>query len=105
MVVKCTIIGSLRLWSSELDQQQVLLHVTGVTPAVSRSVRNLPPPPLPSSSNAYVQATPVVGSVNFRTLNSRTAFFNWSYCALCVLSDTRVLRCMMFIFCVELFWA
>ena len=27
------------------------------------------------------------------------AFSNWSYCVLCVLSDTLGLGCMMFIFC------
>ena len=29
------------------------------------------------------------------------AFFNWSYCVPCVLSDTLVSTCMMFIFCVK----
>ena len=29
------------------------------------------------------------------------AFFNWSYCVLCVLSDTLALGCMMFVFCVK----
>ena len=30
-----------------------------------------------------------------------SAFFNWSYCVLCVLSDTLALRCMIFIFFVQ----
>ena len=52
-------------------------------------------------SNACVQATLGIGSVNFRTGDFGGAFFNWSYCVLSVLSDTLVLRCMMFIFCVK----
>ena len=52
-------------------------------------------------SNAHVQATPDVGSVKFRAVDFGGAFFNWSYCAPCVLSDTWALRCMMFVFCVK----
>ena len=58
-------------------------------------------PPALGPSNAYVQATLGVGSVNFRTLDFGSAFINWSECVLCVLSDTLVLRCMMFMFCVK----
>ena len=53
------------------------------------------------SSNAYGQATPGVGSVNSRTVDFGGAFFDWSYCVPCVLSDTWGLRCRMFIFCVK----
>ena len=59
-----------------------------------------PPPPL-CPCNSYVQAPLGVASVNFRTMDFGGAFFNWSHCVLCVLSDTWVLRCMMFIFCVK----
>ena len=52
-------------------------------------------------SNAYVQSTLDFGSVNFRTVDFGGAFFNWSYCVQWVLSDTWILRCMMFIFCVK----
>ena len=52
-------------------------------------------------SNAYVQATLGIGSVNFRTMDFGGAFFNWSCCVLCVLSDTFVLRCILFMFCVR----
>ena len=52
-------------------------------------------------SNAYVQATRGVGSVNFRTADFGGAFFNWSHCVLCVLSDAWVLRCMTSTFCVK----
>ena len=63
-------------------------------------LQRYPPPPL-CPGNAYVQATPGVGSVNFRTVDLGGAFFNWSHCALCVLSDSWVLGFMMFIFCVQ----
>ena len=46
----------------------------------------------------YGQATLGVGSVNFRTVDFGGAFFHWSYC---VLSDSLVLRCMMFMFRVK----
>ena len=52
-------------------------------------------------SNAHGQETPGVGSVNFRTVGFGGAFPNWSYCVPCVLSDTLVLRCRMFTFCVK----
>ena len=52
-------------------------------------------------SNACVQATLGVGSVNFCTVDFGGAFFNWSYCVPCVLPDTLVLTCMIFIFCVR----
>ena len=51
--------------------------------------------------NAHVKATLGFGSVNFRTVDFGGAFFNWSYFVRCVLFDTCVLRCMMFIFCVK----
>ena len=58
--------------------------------------------PSPCASNAHVQATLGVGSVNFRTVNVfGGALFNKSYCVLRVLSDTWVLRCRMFILCVK----
>ena len=41
-------------------------------------------------SNAYVQATPDVASVNLRTVDFGGAFFDWSSCVLCALSDTLV---------------
>ena len=50
-------------------------------------------------SNTYVQATVGVGSGNFRIVDFGGVFFNW--CVQCVLSDTLLLRCMMFIFCVK----
>ena len=56
-------------------------------------------PPCPS--NTHVQTTLGIGSVNFRTMDFGGAFFNWSYWVLCVLSDTLVLSCMVFIFCVK----
>ena len=62
------------------------------------------PPRCPSNrcpSNAYVQATPGVGSVNFCTVDFGGAFFNVFYCVPCVLPNTLVLRCMMFILCVK----
>ena len=65
------------------------------------------PCPLPAFVHACTritgpaQASLGIGSVNFRTVDFADAFFNWSYCVLCVLSDTSVLRCMMFIFCVK----
>ena len=49
-------------------------------------------------SNTYVKATPGVGSINFYTVDFGGAFFNWSYCVRCVLSNTLVLRCMVFCF-------
>ena len=49
----------------------------------------------------FVQATLGVGSVKFSTVDFGGAFFNWFCCVLCVLSDTLVWRCMMFIFCVK----
>ena len=52
-------------------------------------------------SNAYVQATPTVGSVNFCTVVFGGAFFNSFYCLPCVLPDILVLRCTKFIFCVK----
>ena len=52
-------------------------------------------------SNAYVQATLGVGSVNFFTVDVGGAFFNSFYCMPCVLPDTLVLRWTMFIFCVK----
>ena len=58
-----------------------------------------PPPSCPS--NACVQATLGVGSGKFRTVDFGGAFFSWSYCVPCVLSDTLVLRCMMFMLCVK----
>ena len=60
----------------------------------------IPPPPL-CPSNAYVQATLGVGSVDFCTVDFGGAFFNWFYCVPCVLPDTLVLRSMKFIFCVK----
>ena len=54
-----------------------------------------------SPSNAYVQATPAVGSVKLCTVDFGGAFFIWSCCVLRVLSDALALRCMMFIFCVK----
>ena len=51
--------------------------------------RSSPPPLLP--------ATLGVGSVNFHTLDFGGAFFTWSYCVLCVLSDTWFLRCVVII--------
>ena len=62
---------------------------------------NPPTPPPPCPSNPYFQATLGVGSVNFCTVDSGGTFFNWSYYVPCVLSNTLVLRCMMFIFCVK----
>ena len=60
--------------------------------------RCLTPTPAP-----VVQAT--LG-VNFRSVQFGSAFFNWSYCVLSVLSDTKVLKCMIFIFYVkEADWA
>ena len=59
------------------------------------------PPPPPCLSNAYVQATLGVGSVNFCTVDFGGAFFNLFYDVPCVLRDTLVLRCTMFIFCVK----
>ena len=50
---------------------------------------------------AYVQATLGIGSVNFCTIDFGGAFFNSFYCVAWVLSDTLVLRCTKFIFCVE----
>ena len=50
--------------------------------------------------NTLVQATLGVGS-KFWTVDFGGAFFYWSYCVLCMLSDTLGLRCMMFIFCVK----
>ena len=41
------------------------------------------------------------GGTNFRTVDFGGAFFNRSYCVRCVLSDTWLLRCMMFLFCVK----
>ena len=58
-------------------------------------------PPGPGPSNAYVQATLCVGSVNFYTVDFGGAFFNSFYCVPCLLPDTLVLRCMLFIFCVK----
>ena len=52
-------------------------------------------------SNTHVQAALGVGSVNFRTVDFGGAFFNWPYCVLCVLSDTWLLRCVMFILCAK----
>ena len=52
-------------------------------------------------SNAHVQAIPGVGSVNCCAFDLGGAFFNGSYCVLCVLSNTWGLRCTMFIFCVK----
>ena len=52
-------------------------------------------------SNAYVQATPGVGSLDFCTVDFGGAFFNWFYCVPCVLPDTLVLRSTKFIFCVR----
>ena len=60
---------------------------------------NHPPPPCPS--NAYVQATLGVGSVNFCTVDFGGAFFNSFYCVPRVLPDTLVLRCTLFIFCAK----
>ena len=47
----------------------------------------------------HVQATPGVGSVNFRTVVFGGALFKWSSCVLRVLCDTWGLRCVMFTFC------
>ena len=60
-----------------------------------------PPPPTLCPSHAYVQATRGIGSVNFCAVDFGSAFFNWSCCVICVLSDAWVLRCRMFIFCVK----
>ena len=58
-------------------------------------VKGTPPPFFPC--NAYDQATPGVGSVNFCTIDFGGAFFNSLYCALCAMcADTLVLRCAMF---------
>ena len=59
------------------------------------------PPPAPCPSNAYVQAAPGFGSVNFRTVAFGAALFNRSYCVLRVLSNTWALSCRMFMFCVK----
>ena len=59
----------------------------------------IPPPPCPS--NAYVQATRGVGSVNFCTVDFGGAFFNSFYCVPCVLPNTLVLRCTLFVFRVK----
>ena len=61
--------------------------------------KDIPPPPCPS--NAYVQATRGVGSVNFCTVDFGGAFFNSLYCVPCVLPEALVLRCMMYIFIVK----
>ena len=58
------------------------------------------PPPL-WASNAYVQATVGVGSVNFCTVYFGGAFFNLFYCVPCVLPDTLALRSTKFIICVK----
>ena len=52
-------------------------------------------------NNTYVQATPGVDSINFRTVDFGSAFFNWFYFVLRVLFYTLVLRCRMFILCVK----
>ena len=52
-------------------------------------------------SKAYVRATLGVGSVKFCTVNFGGVFFNSFYCVPCVLLDTLVLRCTMFMFCVK----
>ena len=49
----------------------------------------------------YAQATLGVASVNFCTVAFGSAFFNSFCCVPCVLPDTLVLRCMMFIFSVK----
>ena len=61
----------------------------------------MPKPPPTCPSNVCVHAALGVGFVSFRNADFGRAFFNWSYCVLCVLSDILVLRCMMFIFCVK----
>ena len=48
-----------------------------------------------------VQATLGVGSVNFCTVDFGSVFFNSFYRVPCVLPDTLVLRCTLFIFCVK----
>ena len=58
-----------------------------------------PPPFCPS--NAYIQATLGVGSVNFCTVDFGHVFFNSFYCVPCVLLDTLVLRSTKLIFCVK----
>ena len=55
----------------------------------------------PCPSNAHVQATPGVGSVNFGTVGFGGDFFNSFYQVPCVLPDTLVLRCTIFILCVK----
>ena len=99
--------GSLRL----LIQEQIFLRLFGQRPKraawpVSVSIlhtgRILAVPRL-----AFVPATPMskqqggVGSVNFRTVDLRSALFNWSYCVPCVPSDALVCGCMMFLFCIQ----
>ena len=72
------------------DRQSTTLRVMGV-----------PHPPPPGPNSAYLQATPGVCSVNFRTVVFGGAFFKWSSCVLRVLCDTWGLRCVVLIFCVK----
>ena len=60
-----------------------------------------PPPPAPCPSNTYVQAILGVGSVNSCAVDFGSAFFNSFCCVQCVLPDTLVLRCTVFLFCVK----
>ena len=71
--------------------------------AATNVTTNVPLPPLPPfcPSNAYVQATLSVGSVNSCTVDFGDVLFNSFYCVPCVLPDTLVLRCTMFTFCVK----
>mmetsp|Transcript_61657 Transcript_61657/g.102341 ORF Transcript_61657/g.102341 Transcript_61657/m.102341 type:complete len:110 (+) Transcript_61657:138-467(+) len=66
------------------ENQEVQMHVVHLWPR-----------------NAYVQATPTVGSVNFCTVVFGGVFFNSFYCLPCVLPDILVSRCTKFIFCVK----
>ena len=70
-------------------------------PFCAAIVSKVPPPLCPI--NPYVQATLGVGSVNVCTVYFGSVIFKWSYCVPRVVSDTLVLRCMMFIFCVKEF--
>ena len=53
------------------------------------------------SSNAYVQATPGVGSVNYCTVDFGGALFHSFHRVPCVPPDPLVLRCTLFMFCVK----
>ena len=68
----------------------------------------MPPPPPPPfckqrlcPSNAYVHATPGVGSAIFCTVDLGGVLFNLFCCVPCVLPDTLGLRCTKFILCVK----